>query len=101
MTLDVIGLAGEHRAQPHLLQPPLTRIHLGFNYEFHSLNSENKPNELRHAFDNMLRAVSGDGMSTLSLLQNYFPVLRIIVRSPPPALPRGPSPHADLIHNAI
>ncbi|KAI0725523.1 cytochrome P450 [Fomitopsis betulina] len=59
MTLDVIGLAG-------------------FNYEFHALNQENKPNELRHAFDDMFRAVSGEGLSTLSLLQNYFPILRLI-----------------------
>ncbi|KAI0712911.1 cytochrome P450 [Fomitopsis betulina] len=59
MTLDVIGLAG-------------------FNYEFNALNPENKPNELRHAFDDMLRAVSGEGLSTFSLLHNYFPILRFI-----------------------
>ncbi|KAI0736683.1 cytochrome P450 [Fomitopsis betulina] len=59
MTLDVIGLAG-------------------FNYELHSLNPENKPNELRHAFDTMFQAFFGTSLSVMAILRNAFPVLRII-----------------------
>ncbi|KAH9930922.1 cytochrome P450 [Fomitopsis serialis] len=59
MTLDVIGLAG-------------------FNYDLHSLNPEGKPNELRLAFDVMFRAISGAGLSVLSVLRNYVPIFRMI-----------------------
>ena len=84
MTLDVIGLAGKHETEmPHIGVAHCWHISPGFNYEFHSLNPENKLNELRLAFDDMLRAVSGEGLSMLSTLQNYFPMLRIIVGSPP------------------
>ncbi|KAH9842389.1 cytochrome P450 [Rhodofomes roseus] len=59
MTLDVIGLAG-------------------FNYDFHSLNPEGKPNELRHAFDVMFQVISGSGLSLLGVLRARFPIARII-----------------------
>ncbi|EPS98326.1 hypothetical protein FOMPIDRAFT_1024652 [Fomitopsis schrenkii] len=59
MTLDVIGLAG-------------------FNYELHSLNPDNKPNELRQAFDVMFQMLIGSALSVMAILRNAFPVFRII-----------------------
>jgi len=56
-TLDVIGLAG-------------------FNYNFDSLNTEGKPNELHKAFETMFRSLTG--FSFLPLLKAYLPLLRII-----------------------
>ncbi|KZT65827.1 cytochrome P450 [Daedalea quercina L-15889] len=57
MTLDAIGLAG-------------------FNYNFHSLNVEGKPNELNSAFEVMFGSIAG--FSLFPLIKAYIPPLRII-----------------------
>ncbi|KDQ54060.1 hypothetical protein JAAARDRAFT_160998 [Jaapia argillacea MUCL 33604] len=57
MTLDVIGLAG-------------------FNYQFNSLNTDEKPSELSQAFSTMFEA--GQEFSILPFLQAFIPPLRII-----------------------
>ncbi|KAH7910533.1 cytochrome P450 [Hygrophoropsis aurantiaca] len=57
MTLDVIGLAG-------------------FNYEFNSLNADEKKNELNEAFSTMFSA--GTTVSVLPMLQGWIPPLRVI-----------------------
>ncbi|CDO71507.1 hypothetical protein BN946_scf184910.g6 [Trametes cinnabarina] len=57
MTLDVIGLAG-------------------FNYEFHALNPNGKPNALAKAFEEIF--TFPDKIPVLLILQNFFPVLSVI-----------------------
>ncbi|TFY55501.1 hypothetical protein EVJ58_g8212 [Rhodofomes roseus] len=57
MTLDAIGLAG-------------------FNYQFDSLNTEGKSNELNAAFEVMFRSIAR--FSLFPLIKAYVPPLRII-----------------------
>ena len=62
MALDVIGLAGEH--QLRISTPVVSNIHIvqcclrhfaGFDYDFHSLNTDGPPNKLKVALDYALQ----------------------------------------------
>ena len=49
----------------------------GFNYNFDSLNTEGKPNELGQAFQEAFNVP--DKIPILLILRTFFPIFRLIV----------------------
>ena len=75
MTLDVIGLAGMiHSSSPEC---SMADSYPGFNYNFDSLNTEGKPNELGQAFQEAFNVP--DKIPILLILRTFFPIFRLIV----------------------
>lgn len=85
MALDVIGLAGEH--QLRISTPVVSNIHIvqcclrhfaGFDYDFHSLNTDGPPNKLKVALDTLFSGAERAN-TLLRGLRLLFPGLQSIV----------------------
>ena len=78
-TLDIIGVAGRFYCDIWVVQRIVTNQDrlLGFNYEFHNLKEDGKPNELNEAYKDLFSVELMRGF--FSRLQFMIPILGYIV----------------------